>query len=342
MKKPTMREIGKAVGVSAVTVSRALGGKPGMSESVRRKIEQKAREMGYTGAETARESPSAALDIGILGPEAFFGDNSFYAHMYKRLVQQLTEAGHYALLELITREEEDGLRLPKLLDNHRVQGLILLGQPRKEYCRLIAGQGIPVVFLDFYDEQASADAVVGDNSYGCYRLTSHLIKNGHTRIGFVGNYRATSSIMDRYLGFYRAMLSHRLPLREEWVVMDRDLENHLLPALALPRQLPTAFVCNCDVVARRLIGQLNAAGYRVPEDISVTGYDDFELEHAPGPGISTFQVNMNAMADEAVKLLLERCAGSKKPFGRTVIGGQPVYRQSEAPLTEGRDPQKAP
>jgi LacI family transcriptional regulator len=208
----------------------------------------------------------------------------------------------------------------------------MLGQPKKEYCRFIAGQGIPTVFLDFYDEQASADAVVGDNTYGCYRLTSHLIKNGHRRIGFVGNFRATSSIMDRYLGFCRAMLMHELPIREDWIVMDRDAENRLADRLLLPEELPTAFVCNCDVVARQLIRQLTESGLRVPEDISITGYDDFEMETAAGPGISTFRVDMYAMVDVAVRTMLDRCAGLSKPFGRTVIGGQPVYRDSEGPI----------
>ena len=331
MKQPTMRDIGKAVGVSAVTVSKALAGKSGMSDAMREKIQRKAAEVGYIYPGANRVSVPLHLDIGILIPEAFFDANSFYANLYKRLVQRLTTEGHYALLELVTREAEEQPVLPQMLENRRVDGLILLGQPRKEYYRFIASQEIPVVFLDFYDGQASADAVVGDNSYGCYRLTSHLIKNGHTRIGFVGNYRATSSIMDRYLGYYRAMLGHQLPLREDWVLMDRDVENHLLD-IALPEEMPTAFVCNCDVVARRLINQLTARGLRVPEDVSVTGYDDYEMEASPGPGISTFRVDLDAMAEIAVRTLMDRRAGVKKARGRTVISGHPVYRESERPL----------
>jgi len=329
MKKATMRGIGKELGVSAATVSKALAGKSGMSDAMRERILRKAAEMGYEHPALEVSPGPDHLDLGILIPEAFFSANSYYANVCKRLVQQLTDAGHYALLELIEREAEEGLSLPRMLDRRRVSGLIMLGQPRRDYYRMIARQEIPVLFLDFYDEQASADAVVGDNSYGCYRLTSHLIKNGHTRIGFVGNYRATSSIMDRYLGFYRAMLAHSLPLREDWVIMDRGLDNILLDEMELPEELPTAFVCNCDVVARRLMNQLEKRGIRTPEDISVTGYDDFEMEAAPGPGISTFRVDMYAMVEVAVRQILERCAGLQKPFGRTVIGGVPVYRESE-------------
>ncbi len=332
MGKPTMRDIGKAVGVSAVTVSNALAGKSGMSETVRARIIRKAEEMGYEYPGQERLRLRQNLDIGILIPDRFFQSDSFYSVMYKHLVKELAARGHFGLLELLSRDMEKNLEMPNLLRSRRVDGLILLGQPEKEYYRTMAQQGLPVLFLDFYDEQGSADAVVGDNTYGCYRLTSHLIKNGHTRIGFVGDYRATSSIMDRYLGFYRAMLSHDLPVREEWVIQDRDEHGDLREFFSLPENMPTAFVCNCDLVAEKLMSQLAEKGLRVPEDVSVTGYDDFFAGPARGPALSTFRINTDAMIDLAVQRITERCSGLEKPFGRTVISGQPVYRDSERPL----------
>ncbi len=326
MSKPTMREIGKAVGVSAVTVSKAMSGKPGVSDEVREKIRSVADEMGY-----AYPSQGKKLDIGILVPEHFFERESFYSAMYRMLVKKLADRGHFGLLELLSRETEKALALPKLMESRKADGLILLGEPDKAYYRKMAREGIPVIFLDFYDEQGSADAIVGDNAYGEYRLTSHLIKNGHTRIGFVGNYRATSSIMDRYLGYYRAMLSHDLPIREDWILKDRDDEG-ILRELELPCEMPTAFVCNCDLVAQKLIRLLTEKGYRVPEDVSITGYDDFYSGLEAGPELSTFRVDTGGMIDEAVHLMEARCAGLKKPFGRTVISGEPVYRASERPL----------
>ncbi len=332
MGKPTMRDIGREVGVSAVTVSNALAGKPGMSDSVRERILQKAEEMGYEYPGPERVRLRQNLDIGILVPDHFFQSDSFYSVLYKKLVKKLTDSGHFGLLELLSRETEKEMELPNLVRTHRADGLILLGQPGKEYYRMLAQQELPVLFLDFYDEHGSADAVVGDNTYGCYRLTSHLIKNGHTRIGFVGDYRATSSIMDRYLGFYRAMLSHDLPVREEWIIPDRDEQGNLADFLALPEELPTAFVCNCDLVAETLMRQLTEMGIRVPEDLSVTGYDDFYIGPKTGPALSTFRINTDAMIDLAVQRITERCSGLEKPFGRTVVSGQPVYRDSECAI----------
>ena len=329
-KAPTIRDIARAVGTSAATVSKALAGKPGMSEKLRSKILKKAGDMSYAypgGRVLLKEH----LDVGILIPDRYFGSGSFYAEMYQRLIRKLSDRGHFGLLEILSPEDEEAMNLPRLMTTKRAEGLILLGEPRKAYYRMIAQSGLPVVFLDFYDEQGNADAVVGDNIYGTYRLTSHLIRRGHREIGFVGSIRTTSSIMDRYLGYYRAMLVNDLPVREKWVLPDRDSLG-ITTVPPLPDEMPTAFVCNCDTTARVLISELRSRGYRVPEDISVTGFDDFPLGSDNDAPLSTFRMDTDGMIRLAIKALQERCSGELKPFGRFVVGGQPVYRSSESPL----------
>ena len=328
MKKVTMRDIGTAAGVSAVTVSKALAGKPGMSDDMRRQIQDLAAKMGYQYPEGRNAAPlKTGLDIGIVIPEQYFEPDSFYAMIYKKLISRLSLDGQFGLLELLSAADDAALHPPRLIDTQHVDGLILLGQPSKEYFRKLALLGTPIVFLDFYDEQGSADSVVGDNTYGCYRLTSHLIKNGHRNIGFVGNMRVTSSILDRFLGYYRALLMHDLTLHPEWILKDRDSHNNFID-IVLPDHLPTAFVCNCDVIAARLISLLQARGLRVPQDISVTGFDDYLILPSSVP-LSTFRIDIDDMVELAVKAITERCSGSRKPFGRLVVSGQPIYRASE-------------
>ena len=173
--------------------------------------------------------------------------------------------------------------------------------------------------------------MAGDNAYGAYRLTSHLIRRGHRKIGFVGNTKATSSIMDRFLGYYRAMLLNDLQVREDWIIPDREMTGGIVKP-PLPEELPTAFVCNCDMTARMMTDLLRERGYRVPEDISVTGFDDYPPGGENDIPLSTFRIDTDGMIELAVKTLLERCAGEQKPFGRLVVGGQPVYRDSETEI----------
>ena len=330
-KKPTMRDIAREVGTSAVTVSKAMAGKTGMSDELRMKILKKASEMGYEYPHSSRLLPREHLEIGILIPDKYFEADSFYAEIYKRLVKKLADLGHFGLLELLEPENERKLELPSLMTTKHVDGLIMLGELTKAYYRKVAQAGTPVVFVDFYDEQANADAVAGDNAYGAYRLTSHLIRRGHRKIGFVGNIKATSSIMDRFLGYYRAMLLNDLQVREDWIIPDRALTGGIVKP-SLPAELPTAFVCNCDMTARMMTDLLRERGYRVPEDISVTGFDDYPPGGENDIPLSTFRIDTDGMIELAVKTLLERCTGEQKPFGRLVVGGQPVYRDSETEI----------
>lgn len=326
----TMREIGRALGVSAVTVSKALSGRSGVSESVRERIVRKAQEMGYRYELVAKVLRETSNDVGILIPDHFLGQgNSFYASLCKKLVQQLAERNCYGVLGILSEEDELQGNYPVILGGGRVDGLIILGQVKREYIRMLdcVGTSVPYICMDFYDERANADAVVSDGLYGGYRLASHLIHMGHTHIGFVGSITSTSSIMDRYLGFYRSMLQHELPIDPAWIVPDRD-EHGVYTEYPLPEPMPTAFICNNDQMAIQFIQRLRAAGLRVPEDVSVVGFDDYVDGGAGKPMLTTFAVDQDVLAREAAEMIIAKMQGSTDRKGRVVTGGHMVYRDS--------------
>lgn len=327
----TMRDLGKRLGVSAVTVSKALAGKSGVSEEMRQKIIRLANDLGYVNPNAQPARKEKGLDVGILIPAKFFSSDSFYAMLYKELVQCLTEAGHFGLLELIAPEMQANMVLPNLLRNRRMDAIILLGQPSRAYAELLASQPLPVVCMDFSDAAIEADTVVGDSAGGSARLTQYLISQGHRDIAFYGTVKETSSIMERYLGYMAAMLDNDLPVRADYLIPDRDAQGELTP-LILPENRPTALVCNCDWAARWAIGQLRQQGIRVPEDVSIVGFDDCDYTPATVPALTTYRVNKPDMCRTVVQLLAERCAGSQKPRCRVVVGGECVYRDSVQPL----------
>ena len=127
--------------------------------------------------------------------------------------------------------------------------------------------------MDFYDDVIAGDSVQSDNVSGSFQITEHLLQSGCRKIAFVGSVRATSSIMDRYLGYCRALLQAGIEPRADWRLEDRDADGSWIP-LCLPKEMPDGFVCNCDEVAFNLVEKLKKEGYRIPEDIAVTGYDD--------------------------------------------------------------------
>ena len=332
MKKGvTMREIGAALGVSTVTISKALSGKDGVSDAVREKIIKTAQQMGYhyvPPAGAAEETGRQDAIVGILTPDRFFSSASFYASLYKELLRQMVEVGMLGVLEIVTDEQETALSAPMIVAGRRVCALILMGQFEQSYVEMIMEAGLPTVLLDFYCDGPDADAIVSDSLSGCYQLTRRLIEQGHRDIGFVGSVQCTTSIMERYSGYMRAMIFEGLPMRREWVIEDRGADMKYLPQFELPEALPTAFVCENDEIAMRLIAQLEKRGVRVPQDVSVTGFDNFIYATLSSPALTTYSVDQGRMAQVAIRRLQNRIKdGSEGPL-RTIVGGWIVERDS--------------
>lgn len=328
-KKVRMSDIAQRMGVSTVTISKALAGKDGVSEETRRKIQKLAAEMGYRAKPIVHAS-TAGETVGILIAERFLSkEQSFYLTLYERVLASLRHYGMFGILETVLWEDEEGLNVPQMLQNGRVQALILIGSLATDYLRFIQSQGLPVVHLDAYDAQSRMDTVISDGYYGMYRMTNYLIQHGHRQIAYLGRVGATSSITDRYFGYCRALQEYGIPLKKEWVLPDRD--EHGYYTIELPQNMPTAFVCNCDAVAYHLIRLLDEKGYRVPEDVSVVAFDDFLFSNLASPKITTYAVDMDGMASASVAQLRERWAQpDKEPSFRVVTG---FLRQKESVRT---------
>lgn len=327
-KKVTMRDIANELQVSTVTVSKALSDREGVSEEVRNRIKQKAEEMGYRYHSLAKSMKEGmSYNVGVVVAERFFSDNAFYSNLYQSLVIELGKANYSCILEILSYGDEKSDILPKMVSGNKIDGLIVLGQLKKHYINVLRQEDIPYIFLDFYDEHFAIDTVVSDSVYGSYILTNYLLENGHQKIGFVGDVTATSSILDRYLGYYKALLQQGIPLNEAWIIKDRD-ENGKFIQLELPEEMPEAFVCNCDEIAYHLIEQLKMAGYRVPEDISVVGFDDYIYASLCSPQLTTFRISQEMMAETAVDALARKMRDGSYHAGRKVISGNIVIRDS--------------
>ncbi len=329
-KSVTMSDIAKVMNVSTVTVSKALGDRDGVSDELRERIKQKATEMGYrmhTGGRGMHDGLS--YNIGIVVARHFIGDaSSFYWVVYRHIVELLQTQNFYGMLEVINDAESGSAEIPNSVLDKKVDGLIVLGQFADSYVERLMAYGLPTVFLDFYGSREDAESVLSDNFYGAYMLTSHLIANGHRRIGFLGSISSTSSIQDRYLGYYKALLENRIPLRQDWIISDRSNESDIFPEFTLPQDMPTAFVCNCDETAYKLVNQLKAAGYSIPDDVSVVGYDNHIYSTISMPRITTIDVNSRVMSAEAVDIILHKIRDGSYKRGRTLVTGKLVRRES--------------
>lgn len=329
-KTVTMSDIAAELGCSTVTVSKALGDKYGVSDELRQRIKQKANEMGYRVSYLAKNTGEPlTYNIGVLVAKRFISDASaFYWVVYRNIVELLQKQSYYGILEVIAEKDERSGQMPNSVTDRKVDGIIILGQFSDEYVEKILESHIPVVFLDFYSSRSDVETVLSDNFFGSYTITNHLIENGHKRIGFVGNITATSSIQDRFLGYYKSLLEHGLPLRDDWIINDRDEDGLSYKTIRLPDEMPTAFVCNCDRIAYQLINQLKVMGYHVPEDISIVGYDNHIYSTISNPRITTMDVNSYRMTTEAVEIMVKKIRDNSYHCGRILVTGKLLERDS--------------
>lgn len=335
-KQIKMKDIADALGVSTVTVSKALSDKDGVSEAVKKTIKAKAEELGYAYHPVfKKQGESTSGNIGIIVADCFFEENTFYSNLYAKIVKELNKRHYSAILEVISASSQEQRVLPEMIQTEKVEGLIILGQMKKEYITEIARSKIKYVLMDFYNDEFENGAVVGDNVYGAYLLTKYLIANGHTKIGFVGNIRSTSSILDRYLGYYKALIEHDIELDKNWIIDDRD-ENGSFIYLKLPEKMPTAFVCNCDEVAFNLIQELKEKKYQIPHDISVVGFDDFIYATLSKPQLTTFRIDQENMAESAVESILKEISQPNYKARRIIISGKIIIRDSVKNIAVGR------
>lgn len=323
MQKVRLVDIAQKLGVSTVTVHNALCGRKGVSDKMRAKILETAKEMGYENtASKKKEEAGESWEIGVIVAENYLAQYAtYYWKMYQELALIAAEKRCYTTIEVLKKEaEKRTLELPATVRERNADAIVVIGEIDRRYIvELKKHTKVPMVFLDFYNHEIAKDAVIADNFYGMYQMTELLFEQGIEKLAFVGSIYATSSIMDRYCGFKKAMLEHHKILPEEWLIEDRDEWGQV--GFELPKCIPEAFVCNCDLVAGILIEKLEKAGYRVPRDVSVVGFDNFTYPGFSENKVTTYEVDMKAMAKVALNKAIKQIRTPGKGRNLEVVSG---------------------
>ena len=329
-KKVTMQEIADRLGVSKVTVSKALNGKEGVGAELREKIRGEARTCGYQLSLSHSGKDKHVKKVVVFCDSKFFDETSrsyFYVKIYQRIADALLERGAIATLVNVARQKNYSAQRV-LLEEASFDGIILLGSLDPAFVEMVKNTKTPRIFVDYYDETRSHDCVLMENFYNMYDATCHLLECGHREIGFVGSLMVTQSINDRFLGYQRALLQWKIPVREEWLIPERTPDNEPIE-MQLPEKLPQAFVCNCDETAYRLMRQLARRGIRVPEDLSIVSFDDDVFATMTQPPLSTVAVHVDDMAQKAADCMMENMKPGYRSRGEIhLVRGEMVFRES--------------
>lgn len=324
----SMQTLADELAISKVTVSKALNGKDGVSEELKKKIFETAEKYGYVLRDYGKRR---TRKIAIVMSKRFNtgDDGKFYMGMYDSII---SEFGKHSCSSVMLTPDRNTLAadLKMLSAPGAFDGLILLGILESDVERRLDSVDLPKVYVDVYDVTHVSDSVVTENIYSTYELTDVLIRKGHREIGFVGTVGmgSTTSITDRYLGYLRRLLEQGITPRKEWIIPDRDEEGKAI-RLEVPEKLPTAFVCNCDETAFRFVKELRVKGLQVPDDISIVGFDDSVYARLSDPPLTTVAVDVDQLGRTAVKKMLKYMEHPEKKGGEVIrIPGKIVYRNS--------------
>ncbi len=322
-----MSDIAEKMGVSVVTVSNALSGKKGVSRDLRDRIIEEALSMGYPYISHEPKNIRNTSNIGILVSEKFIQEHSIYQKIYQSVLLSASARSFSTSMETVPVNMDNSLYLPRLVQNHTVDGIILLGETDPQIVDKIRSLNIPYVFLDSYNLGDNSDAVLSENMNGSFQLTSLLIQEGHQDIRFLGSINDSSNTLDRYTGYLRALTNNNFHQADISPIPDRDNQGKFIP-LQLPSKMPDAFVCSCDEIAYHLIILLIEKGYRIPQDVSVVGFNDSIFAALCQPPLTTFRADVDMMGKTAINLLIDKIEEKPIYHGKIILKSEMILRSS--------------
>lgn len=306
----TMRDIAEATGVSQSTVSRVLNGAPTVvpiSEDSRARVLAAAKKLQYRPNPLARGLRGAStMLLGVIVREI---TDPFFAGAIEAVTIEAAQRGYNVVLGAAHARADEAIALWGVLEARHCDGILLLGDMRDQP-RLVAdlaGASVPVVALWQGSEPSDVASVSVDNAAGIHAVLDHLVGLGHRRIAFVGGVRL-GDIKERQDAFVEHMTGLGIELPEGYAVNGpNDLPAGVaaLHHLADLPEPPTAVVASSDVLATGGLRGAAERGLRVPDDISITGFDDILPVAYTVPALTTVRMPVNEMVRTAVQLVLD-------------------------------------
>ncbi len=328
-------DIAKAAGVSHSTVSRALSGSSLVNASTKARIQQLAREMGY--------SPDAWARSLVMGRTRTIGvvvttvADPFIAEVIQGIESTAYEHGYTIILATSNSDPAREMAAVEMLQSKRVDGMIVTSsRVGALYQRHLERVDAPVVLLNNHSEESGryVFSVSVDNQHGGRLATQHLIERGHRRIAYISGPEGTSSSAGRLGGYQQAMAGAGIASDPKLVVpgtgRTQSGEQAMTFLRALPKP-PTAVFCYNDMTAIGLLNAARASGPSVPRDLAVVGFDDIPFAACVYPRLTTIAQPKFEMGQQAMQMLLALMAAPSPAEAQVtdiIVQGQLIVRES--------------
>ena len=331
---PTLRDVARAAGVSHMTVSRVFSGSAAVRPRTRARVEQIAQELGYTPNGLARELVSrSSRVVGLLASDV---TNPYIGELVQA-IHRVADAESFVVTTCVTDYEVDReLRSLDVLMQRRVAGLIVTPPNRPvsddRICAL-AERGLPVVAAGRQLEHPRVSCIISDTREATYRATNHLIDLGHRRIAYITGSPRVGLGRGKLDGYRSALADHGIAADPGLVVESSQSvrDGYLAMQVLLSRgPRPTAVLGVTDAVAIGAMGAIQSTGLRIPDDLSIIGFDDIPYAASVHPALTTVHQPIEELGRLAARMLFGMIRGQAEP-SRAVLRCALVVRATTGP-----------
>ncbi|PRO65945.1 LacI family DNA-binding transcriptional regulator [Alkalicoccus urumqiensis] len=333
-RRATIKDVAERAGVSKAAVSYVLNDIRKVSAETKARVLQAASELDYQPDFTARSLTKRTSNmIGVILPLVdasianVMQENTYYNEMISAIEKVARENGFDVLLTGLARPEE----YRNWVQKRRLDGLLFLGLfPASIYAEMRSME-VPAVLIDTYEEHTGKYPSVNINDEkGGFLAAEHLLSLGHENIAFLTTGLENPVEVHRYKGFTRAFQERGMTVPSpETAETTHRLESGWMIGKKLAGSSRTAIVCTSDITAFGVIRALYEAGVRVPEDVSVTGFDDIHISRYTTPSLTTVRQHIMQKGTAAAEKLIETMKGH--PAAGETFDVKLVIRESTAP-----------
>ena len=320
--------------VSEATVSRVLNGKPGVADETRQAVLTSLDVLGYERPSRLRER-SAGL-VGLVVPEL---DNPVFPAFVQVVESALVRAGYAPVLCSPTPGGPHEDTYVGMLLERGVSGIVFVSGLHADSTadparyQALRRRGLPIVLVNGFADSVDAAFISNDDVASMDLAVGHLVSLGHTRIGLAVGPRRFVPVLRKVSGFRDALARHfGTDDVEPWVESSMfGIEGGAAAAERLVERGATALVCGSDLMALGAVRAVRTRGLRVPDDVSVVGYDDSVLVAFTDPPLTTVRQSVREMGNACVRALLDEIAGQPAPRAEYLFRPELVVRASTAP-----------
>jgi DNA-binding LacI/PurR family transcriptional regulator len=309
--KTTMDDIAKATGLSTMTVSRALRKSASVSDATRKRVLAATKRLNYHVDFIARQLRAKhTFQLGVVVPFRGYVGQHYFGQILQGIQEVLAGTDyHISLFDSLSEDFNDRQKCVDLCHQRRVGGLIIVAPGRNErFPKTFVNLQMPLIVVGSSFSRQAISYVDVDNYNGACAMTQYLIGLGHKRIGFIKGRSDLHDAAQRELAFRKTMASRHIPVLDEWTGQG-DFETrkafHLSLDWLAKRDHPTAIFAANDQMAYGVIDAARALGLRVPEDLSVAGFDDIEGSAEFVPALTTVAQPMSSLGRVAARYLLD-------------------------------------